>query len=43
MVFIGDVTSDVLIPQVGSGRSGNGPLGRVHSGSGIAIYNAYQG
>ena len=30
-------TSDVSIPRVGSGRSGNRPLGRVGSGSGIAL------
>ena len=28
--------SDVSIPRVGSGRSGNRPSGRVGSGSGIA-------
>ena len=35
MIFV----SDVSIPQVGFGRSGNRPSGRVDSGSGNALLN----
>ena len=34
--------SDVSIPWVGSGRSGNTPWGKVSSGS-LLPHNAYQG